>query len=67
MREKETQARASIFGDRDGRAHFVRKGAVGESADMLQESDFELIDRFAGRALRRLGYEVRPDKHDRLE
>jgi Sulfotransferase domain len=60
MREKERAARETVFRSRDPGSHFVRSGVAGESVQVLGAADWQLIDRLAGRALSRLGYEARP-------
>jgi sulfotransferase family protein len=59
MRRKQDQARATVFNDRDPSGDFVRTGTVGDSAVLLDEKGHRLIERYAGRALERLGYPIR--------
>lgn len=58
MRGKEERARGSVFKNRSTDNHFVRKGAVGESAVWLDQGGWRLIEEYAGEVLRRLGYET---------
>jgi hypothetical protein len=60
MREKEARARATVFRNRDRDSHYVRKGAIGDSLTYLSEDAIKLIERSAGPALQRLGYDLVP-------
>lgn len=60
MREKEAMGRAGPFRRRSEDSHFVREGGVGESRRVLGPGQIEMIDRYAGSALHRLGYELLP-------
>ena len=65
MREKEQEARATVFEQRSAGHHFVRQGVVGRSNAILDDEDFELVEQHAGLALARLDYEVRPSENPR--
>jgi len=61
MRAKEDRARRGPFSRHRAGRRFVSRGAPGGSLDCLTDDQFELIDRYAGPTLKRLGYPVRPE------
>src|SRR5262249_53461675 len=58
MRAKEDRARWTVFSRRTEGAHFVGSGPAGS----IRPDQIELIERYAGTELRRLGYEPDPSR-----
>jgi len=61
MRKKESAARHTVLRNRQDGRFFVRRGAVGDSNLWLDREDFAIVERYAGGALRRLGYATLPE------
>lgn len=61
MRAKEDRARRGPFSRHRAGRRFVSRGTPGASLDHLTRDEFELVDRYAGPTLARLGYSVRPE------